>query len=553
MATNHNFDNNRKTNAILELDAYNNSDAKIDNILRRELYVSDYPNSNLLHNLKNQLQSEEIEMSKPKRRFFGTVAATIAAIIILSTTVIAAGLYFSNFERLREIVGNQQADILQPVDNGTATVSEDIHIEVVAIGVFYNIVDIYVTLEDLAGNRLDGELNSGEVGSWGLWHHIRARDARMVTGMPPEIIHRSECGIVTLHLRSEFDREITEDEITITFTDISYVAFFDENYRINLNLQELISTPPETTFATREQLAEYRMFSTRWAKSDSFLFFEFEDEFGYDGLYLLTPHQHAIDLVSVEGMYSHLSGIGVIDGRLHVQLYESDPIRPSALVTLRDPDGEVVPAWMLLAHGAPDIETLGYGVFSLMPVYSEAIFEIDRLEDYHLYAFISLMGTINLNWEVTLPIVNSGHLAIDELGIEYRGGAAILHEIRINPVTIMVYGDFPDLRGQGGVTERCEFGRLVPVGNEDFALPFNNEYFAFSMAGMWGDIVYDGFGRRIPRPGIRIFTTDGVAEATQISYARPGGSEFSLTFTIDGVLDLESVVAVEVNGERLYF
>ena len=67
-------------------------------------------------------------------------------------------------------------------------------------------------------------------------------------------------------------------------------------------------------------------------------------------------------------------------------------------------------------------------------------------------------------------------------------------------------------------------------------------------------ILDDSFSRRhVPTPTVKIHTVDDIVYATQIGYVKPIGSEFLLTFILDDILDLDTVVAVEVAGEMVYF
>jgi len=71
-------------------------DRPLDDLLKNALEVRERPDAKLLHDLKNQIRKEELTVKKPVRRIFGTFAATVAILVILTTTVLAAGWYFSN-------------------------------------------------------------------------------------------------------------------------------------------------------------------------------------------------------------------------------------------------------------------------------------------------------------------------------------------------------------------------------------------------------------------------------------------------------------------------
>ena len=517
-------------------------DRQLDDLLKNALEVKEKPDAKLLLNLKSRIRKEELTVKKPVRRLFGTFAATIAIFVILTTTALAAVRYWSNFERLEEVIGSEQAGMLQPVELGTVTEVNGIRAEVVAVGVFYNIIDIYLTLEDLEGDRLaSGSMHEGYDGddSWALSYMIYTENSRMSSVMPTTIIDRSSDGIVTMHLRSEFSQEITEQEITFSLENIWFVGATYHEYAVDLDLQTLALAQPSALHFDREQVIGMHRNSTRWGMGDSYwMRGNFAESFQGEGLNILEPYQHDIELINVDSVGLRLSSIGIIDGRLHIQIYNPNQIYGSALITLRDANMEIVEAYMLLGFSRDE-----YGDFVHWgAVYNEAIFEIDldSLADYQLHVLsVSFRDNIGLGWEINLDVENFGHLAFHALDITYDTHV-ILQEVVINPMAVMVYGEFMDLRGQGGVTYNQD-GR---------AIPNNPEYHVWSGAFTHhsNGALYTGYGRRIPRPEVRIHTTDGIIEAAHFAFVKPLGSHFSLTLTIEGMVNLDSVVAVEING-----
>ena len=45
-----------------------------------------------------------------------TIAIVIAACLVFSTAIVATGYYLSSFDRLREVIGDEHADTLTPVE-----------------------------------------------------------------------------------------------------------------------------------------------------------------------------------------------------------------------------------------------------------------------------------------------------------------------------------------------------------------------------------------------------------------------------------------------------
>jgi len=546
MDTRNNFDNQTDFDNLL---------TDFDNLLTESLQISGRPNAKLVAELKHKLREEEVVMKKAPRRFISTVAATVALLAIL-TTSIAASWYFGAFDRLAEIIGPEQVGILQPVDTGTVMEANGFRAEIIAVGVFYNIVDVYMTLEDLEGNRLDGDIDGAELGTWWPSHFVSVVEAvpedrqdaiRMMGSSAPIIIDRCENGIVTLYQRSMFNYEIIDSQLVFSLRDITVTTFFDENYNTGLNLQELAITNPQTMHFTSQQVADARQMATRWGASDSYFMYPREDIAAMfpDGLNVLEPHQHDIPVVDVDGIDMYVSSVGIIDGRLHIQIYNPDPVMGPAMFTLRDSNMDHVPVYKIQGFSTDtDCELRRWSVS-----YSEAIFEVDldRLDQYHLVAFASLQESFEFNWDVELIVENYGHITA-EFEINYDPGRVVLYEAMVSPVSIRIYGGLLEFRGQGGGTYDAD-GRFIPN---------NPEYHVFSSVGLWPGVEgawppFDWAGRAVPIPDVRLHTSNGIIEATPIDYVRPRGSEFYLTFTLNGVVDLDTVVAVEVNGEMVHF
>lgn len=526
-----------------------------DDLLVESLQISGRPNAKLVAELKHKLRKEEVVMKKSPRRFFSTVAATVAALILLTSSLLAAGWYFGAFERLEEIIGPEQAGILQPMEVGTVFEANGFRAEIVAVGVFYNIVDVYMTLEDLEGSRLDGEMFTAGVGGWHLSQFITVVEDVPETGQDagrfwgssghaPRIIDRCENGVLTMHLRSLFDYEIVDSQLNFHLRDITVTTFFDMNYNTGINLQALVETSPQTMHLTSEMVADSRQMATRWGAADSYIMYHPDDVgemFPY-GLTVLAPHQHNVPIVVTGSDAMYISSIGIVDGRLHVQLYSPDSMFNTPLVTLRDANMDYIPVYKLLAFcGSEDDSAF---MWRTRP-FGEAIFEIDldRLDRYHLVAFASAWESFEFYWDVPLVAENHGHIAA-QFEIDYTPGRFEFYEVRVNPITVAIYGGRVDLRGQGSGTYD-ENGRLIPDH------PY---YHVHSSVNIWPDSCSnDWFGNSVPTPVVRLHTTERVIETTQINYVRPRGSEFYLTFTINGVVDLDTVTAVEINGVMVYF
>ncbi|MCL2604495.1 MAG: hypothetical protein FWD90_08445 [Defluviitaleaceae bacterium] len=103
---------------------------------------------------------------RPARFNKRNVAALFAACLLLFTTMISAQAYYrrGGFEWLSSLLGSEEAAWLQPIgfanrdfDDiyrvGSTTTEDGVYVELVAIGVDGDYVDVYLLLEDLTGKR----------------------------------------------------------------------------------------------------------------------------------------------------------------------------------------------------------------------------------------------------------------------------------------------------------------------------------------------------------------------------------------------------------------
>jgi sulfur carrier protein ThiS len=297
--------------------------------------------------------------------------------LILTTTAVAAG-YLGGFDRLVGIIGEEQAEKLSPVEGNTIIADllteEGIRIEVVAVGIDSHIVDFYFTLEDMVSNRLYGD----------IWVHATVfpvADDIPWSGheMFPEVIDRSDDGIITLRGREVFSKPITEQELRFNLYHIAYNVKQGEQ-EIDINLATLESHTPAA-----------------WIWDTP----------------VLPPNMHNIEM-NVDGIadswYTGISGVGIIDGMLHIQQWlDSSLWNPPDGVTFRliNPDGEPVmfymaPQW--LAH-VPVFTVDTYGNITNEPgessiIYHEYIYEVnmEQLSEYRIVAEYIKGTHINLSW-----------------------------------------------------------------------------------------------------------------------------------------------------------
>jgi len=189
---------------------------KVDVLLRASLESCAKPDADLIENVKVRMLAEKAKMPTIRRGLSKAVLIFAATLVLTFAVALAAGMYLGSFDRLMGVV---ETDTLHPVEMGIVIgeYSHDgIEIEVVAVGVYANAIDIYIILKDLVGNRFDGEVR--------LWTSVGCVNGtnQTVAGTASQVIYRGADGTVILRNRNYFVHPISGSELVFVLHDIRY-------------------------------------------------------------------------------------------------------------------------------------------------------------------------------------------------------------------------------------------------------------------------------------------------------------------------------------------
>ncbi|MCL2527122.1 MAG: hypothetical protein FWE42_01795 [Defluviitaleaceae bacterium] len=474
----------------------------VDTLLQKALSSDEKPDQALLMKVKSEMQKKEdtpINKSKMKRSF-RRVAAVVAATLALTTTVFAAGAYLGSFDRLRDVVGSERAEVLQPleianipeaqetqyyeaVDSENLNTPEScIRVELVAVGVFDNIVDIYVTLEDLEGRRLDD--------------YFQVRHSVAPVGMPdigvlsmaPEIISRTSDGVVTVRSREIFTHSVAGMELVYNLHGIAYNI-------TNQNRPEFVDLGLDFTAATAQPTMLFKPdASPSWSGGGGLVhrgtFEVVEAQMITEGFAVLQPHLHDIE-VDINGETIIISSMGIVEDRLHVQIYNPipemehppgfmffDPAEESATMSFgfsKDDNGSLVRAEV----GQYGFEAVQYLEFIMFDI------DLARLGDYVLRGavFGPASDNLQLYWSATFEVeANDAQIVVEGLNVQY--GAAIITEVRVTPFLVQLVLD-------GDVGAGAEVPALtIQTTGEAVYLVAGMSFSGFGMGNFFYDMVY---------------------------------------------------------------
>ena len=357
-----------------------------------------------------------------RMRWSAVAAATIMACLFITTAAVATGHHMGAFDRLRSIIGSEQAETLTPIEmvlsrNGFN--ASGLRGELVAVGaVDGNVVDVFLTLEDLTGNRL--------VGDFDVFAYLMYGTQRSMMGWSrlTNEINRTDYGMVTLYGRHVFSQPISGSELAFVLHSIQYTAR-ENRYAVDFDLGTLT-----------EQIAAAFLWDTP----------------------ILQPHQHDIS-IALPGFERagdiNISSMGLIDGRLHIQeQYDAIALNRwvGNKVQLINPYGEIVHP---LRGTRDNTATVSFRIneqgefyndrgfnFVVDFPYRENIFAVDaqRLSEYRLVAPLRIQHTLTLNWhtEFDMEMPHAQIITLDALDITLDQYASVIHEIRILPMNVFI-------------------------------------------------------------------------------------------------------------------
>lgn len=373
----------------------------IDNLLRNALYRNEKPDPRLIYKLKNQQPKVGYVKIKRVKRSFGIIAATFVLVLLLTSTALAAGFYLGAFERLTAIIGQERAGELIPIEMGNS--QDEVSVKLVAIEVSYDVVYIYFTLQDLVANRLIGEFF--------ISHFVLPADPVdnfSGAAYPPEIIYRDSEGVVTLRSRFEYSHAVEGLELNYFITGINFGEFYHPLQVVDINLADFAIDAPAALLQT---------YSPVMVVNDVDVINRFSAKIKGEGLPVLAPNMKNIEF-GLDGIRAVISSMGVIDGRLHVQVYNPDIRAGRAnveIINKNDVDrlGDY-DSWRIFV---PSLLTTQFRVagdgalyrdttWTNVDNYVELIYDnvLDNIYEYVLVVSAFSSERISVNWNVTFDI-----------------------------------------------------------------------------------------------------------------------------------------------------
>lgn len=367
---------------------------------------NDEQKSRMLDGILNQNKNfTTVKSRKPK------FVLVIVIICLMTTTVIAVNI--PAFQELLEKISPDVAEFIEPVEE--VCINKGIKMEVVATGCYDNMVKAYVTVQDLEGNRIGKDLSFFDYysikgtnnSSWGsyTWSMID---------------YDEENKKVTIFLEAEKDTKFEGENLTFKVDNIFYDHKEYEDYEIGVDLTKINHNPSHVN-ATEKQFMS-------WSYGELYT--------DGDSIPILKPHVKDIKFSGINT--STISNIGIIDEKLHVQIWRDKNFEGQGVdIYVKDSKGEKIFYDTNVNFG---VDRSGMPIGNAdYPSYGEFIFDIDKdkLDEYQLLGCFSTCKQIEGPWQVSFKAEDGKTLK--KVCNIYLGDVKI-EEIIINPFAISLRG-----------------------------------------------------------------------------------------------------------------
>jgi hypothetical protein len=319
---------------------------------------------------------------------------------------------------------------------------QGIRLEVVAAGRFDNRLKLYITLQDIEGDRISGDIGLHEYGvSSPKFGSSGAAGIDIISYDP-------ETRTATLLFESVSSDVLDDSKLTFSVEGIEYNSIYHENYDTGIDLTGL-QRDEGITEVTVSRINAYNIRDSRGGELKA-----------ADIIRLLEPNMDNINFAGIPGFM--ISSAGIIDGALHVQAWVDKEKRGfGEHFLLLDSSGDPINAdsWFFFelddsGQFAPDSGHSGYReyVFNVNP---------DDLGQYRLVSNFHHNEYLDGRWDVTFNAGDSGKTLETDCGIPVA--ELVLNHMSITPFGITFSAD----GSYSGPGDMLPFLLSVTVNTED--------------------------------------------------------------------------------------
>lgn len=375
----------------------------MSNKIKRELEKIEIPKG--LHE-RVKLGVMKAKSAKPRKKLKKVAIPLLAsAFVVFSAGVGAARI--PSFNNLIANVSPEIALMLQPIE--ISSESDGIKMEVVAAMKDHEMAVFYVTLQDLTGNRIDETLDLYDYSLTG---------AQMFNS---QIVDYDEkTNTATLRIQGNGGENLNDRKMNFRIT-----SFLSEKQTtevaVDANLSEITSKPPQTVRLDMNNIP-----------GDGGNLYQ---KLVVQGIIqVLKPNETEINLPEIEFM--HVSNIGIIDNRLHIQIrWKKENIDDHGYFYLVDDSGNTIHPTNI-SFGIDETGHTNYG-----KEYTEYIYDIDSVDfekQELLGHFVSNGKYTTGNWNATFKMQSVQDEISSDLNKNF--GTWRSNRVSLSPLGITLYG-----------------------------------------------------------------------------------------------------------------
>ena len=308
-----------------------------------------------------------------------TMAACICLVISLSIPALAASV--PAFYDILYAISPATAQFFRPVQMSCE--NNGIRMEVMAIYIHEDTAEIYISMQDLEASRLDETVDLFDSYQINTPHDYEGHCK--LSSFDPDT--QTATFLITINQRNQ--QRITGDKITFSVREFlsnkkTYEGPISDFSFENVDLNAATQVIHPRGFGGNDMFVEYISSKDK------------------ESLTVLRPTETLSS--PVDGV--SLTGIGYIDGYLHVQVYYENILKTDnhgSIDLINTETGK-----MLTSFGS-----IPFFDDATMGSYEDYIFAgvaPDELANYELYGdFTTSSGSVEGNWSITFPLVNTDH------------------------------------------------------------------------------------------------------------------------------------------------
>ncbi len=254
-------------------------------------------------------ETEKNRATKKSLSFKRHLVTATASILLMLFTVGAAAATISGFKYLLSIIGEENAVVITPVE--ISDEDQGIKMEVVASGRFDNILRVYVTLQDMTGERLGDDIRIDDYTITGIERSKTDGRIGISTGGGfGRIDYDKDNHKATLLYERNSDTKLEGEELTLKINRILYNTKKYEKYKVMIADLSKIERNPQMFYA---KMNEFLFAYNIGVPGGSFQ--DYKDE---EIVPILKEQENKINFPQTESL--KICATGIVDGKLHVQI-----------------------------------------------------------------------------------------------------------------------------------------------------------------------------------------------------------------------------------------